>query len=251
MQDRPLKAAIIDDEQHCIKTLSYLLQRDFPQVEIVFTCADSLAAKALVDRHSPDVLFLDIEMPEINGLQFLTQFEAIPFQVVFTTAYDQYAIRAIRLNALDYLLKPVSREELQRALDRCLQAREHTNLEKVMQLQLFAQKKIPETIALSSNQGLYFVKLEDILYLEGDDCYTHVILRENPRYTVSKTLSVFEELLGAEGSFFRAHKSYIINLHFIRQYIRGDGGEIIMQDGKRIGLSRNKKEEFLGLFKRV
>lgn len=250
-QNKPITAAIIDDEPHCIKTLSYLLQREFPQVVTVFTSGDPLNCKALVEQHAPDIVFLDIEMPEMNGLQLLAQWDPIPFKVVFTTAYDRYAIRAIRLNALDYLLKPVTREELQRAIDRCMQTTEKTSREKVLQLHLFAERKIPETIALSSSQGLHFVKLEDILYLEGDDCYTHVILRNDPKCVVSKTLSVFEELLGGDGTFFRAHKSYIINLLFIRQYIRGDGGEIIMQDGKRITLSRNKKEEFLGLFKKV
>lgn len=251
MQDKKLKAAIIDDEPHCIKTLSYLLQREFPQVETVFTCTESAGAKAQVEQYAPDVVFLDIEMPGMDGLQLLAQFDVIPFQVVFTTAYDQYAIRAIRLNALDYLLKPVTREDLQRAVERSMQATENTSREKVLQLHLFAQRKIPATIALSSNQGLNFIKLEDIVYLEGDDCYTHVVLRGETKFVVSKTLSVFEDLLGGEGPFFRAHKSYIINLQFIRQYIRGDGGEVIMQDGKRITLSRNKKEEFLGLFKKV
>jgi two-component system LytT family response regulator len=246
-----LRAAIIDDEAHSIKTLTYLLKRDFPQVETVLTSMDPVAAKPQLEQYLPDIVFLDIEMAGIDELQFLTQFDPIPFKVVFTTAYDQYAIRAIQLNALDYLLKPVTREDLQRAVDRYLQATENTSKEKVLQLHLFAQRKIPETIALSSNQGLYFVKLEDILYLEGDDCYTHVVLRNDPKCVVSKTLSVFEELLGSEGPFPRAHKSYIINLYFTRQYIRGEGGEIIMQDGKRIALSRNKKEEFLGLFKKI
>ena len=251
MHPQVLKAAIIDDEAHCIKTLSYLLEREFPQIELVFTCKDSTAARALVEEYKPDIVFLDIEMPETDGLQFLQQFTTIPFKVIFTTAYDQYAIRAIRLNALDYLLKPISKEELERAIGKCLEDADHTNKEKVTQLHLFAEKKVTETIALSCAQGLYFVKLKDIVYLEGDDCYTHVVLREEPKYVVSKTLAVFEEMLRGDGQFFRAHKSYIINLNFIRQYIRGDGGEIIMQDGKRISLSRNKKEEFLNLFTKL
>jgi len=129
--------------------------------------------------------------------------------------------------------------------------RDKTSKEQVTQLHLFTEKKITGTIALSATQGLFFVKLLEIMYLEGDDCYTHVVMNDGKKYLVSKTLSVFDEILTGDHPFFRAHKSYIINLSYIKQYIRGDGGEIIMQDDKHIALSRNNKEEFLKLFTRV
>lgn len=251
MPSNIIKVAIIDDESHCIKTLQYQIERLFKNVEIAFSTTDSTAAKELVDLHQPELIFLDIEMPGMNGLQFLAQFETIPFKVIFTTAYDQYAIKAIRLNAVDYLLKPVNRDELELAIEKYRRDRDKTSKEQITQLHLFTEKKITGTIALSATQGLFFVKLNEIMYLEGDDCYTHVIMIDGKKYLVSKTLSVFDEILTSDHPFFRAHKSYIINLGYIKQYIRGDGGDIVMQDDKHIALSRNNKEEFLKLFTKV
>lgn len=251
MQPTIIKAAIIDDEMHCIKTLRYQLEKQFSDVSVVYSSTDSLAAKTQLGVLLPDILFLDIEMPGMNGLQFLEQYDQIPFKVIFTTAYDQYAIKAIRLNALDYLLKPVDRNELQQAIEKYKLETDRTNKEQVSQLHLFREKKIRDTIALSASQGLFFVKLNQIIYLEGDDCYTHVVMGDGKKYTVSKTLGNFEDILIDEPIFFRAHKSYIINLNFIKQYTRGDGGEILMADNKTISLSRNKKEDFLKLFVKV
>jgi len=251
METTKIKAAIIDDEMHCIKTLRYQIEKQFENVEVVFDTTDSTLAKAMVEHFKPDIIFLDIEMPVMNGLQFLSQFDAIPFKVIFTTAYDQYAIKAIRLNALDYLLKPVDRNELGQAIEKFRQEKDITVREQVTHLQLFREKKIKDTIALSASQGLFFVKINDIMYLEGDNSYTHVIMCDGKKYLVSKTLSNFDDILTEDNTFFRAHKSYVINLNYIKQYVRGDGGDIIMVDDKTISLSRNKKEDFLKLFTKV
>lgn len=251
METKPIKAAIIDDEMHCIKTLRYQIEKQFDDIEIVFSTTDSTAAKALAEQLKPDLVFLDIEMPVLNGLQFLSGYSQIPFKVIFTTAYDQYAIKAIRLNALDYLLKPVDRNELVQAIEKFRSDRDSTSKEQVTHLQLFREKKIKDTIALSASQGLFFVKIADIMYLEGDNCYTHVVTSDGKKYLVSKTLSNFDDILTDYNSFFRAHKSFLINLNYIKQYVRGDGGEILMTDNKSISLSRNKKEDFLKFFAKV
>ena len=251
MIDTAIKAAIIDDEMHGIKTLQHLLQLHFPDVSIVFTTTDSNEAKTLVEKHHPDVIFLDIEMPQMNGLEFLSQFSEIPFKVIFTTAYDQYAIKAIRLNALDYLLKPVNKKELGEAIEKFRTEKNRTSKEQLSHLHLFKGNKITDTIALSTSQGLLFVKINDIMYLEADDCYTYVTMKDGKKHLVSKTLGNFDEILSDEKTFFRAHKSFLINLSYLKQYIRGEGGEIIMTDNKSIALSRNKKEEFLKLFSKV
>jgi two-component system LytT family response regulator len=246
-----IRAAIIDDEIHCLKTLRYQIERQFEDVEIVFATHDSLEAKSLVESGKPELIFLDIEMPGLNGLQFLAQFDPIDFKVIFTTAYDQYAVKAIRLNALDYLLKPVDRHDLEEAIAKFRKERDKTLKEQVSQLHLFRERKITDTIALSTAAGLFFVKIDEIMYLEGDDCYTHVIMNDRRKFLISKTLANFCEILGDDPHFFRAHKSFSINLRYVRQYLRGDGGEIIMQDDKRIALSRNNKEAFLQLFRKV
>ena len=246
-----IKVAIIDDEMHCIKTLRYQIEKHFKNVEVVFDTTDSTMAKAMTEKFKPDIIFLDIEMPVMNGLQFLSQFDTIPFKVIFTTAYDQYAIKAIRLNALDYLLKPVDRNELEQAIEKFQNEKDITVKEQVTHLQLFREKKIKDTIALSASQGLFFVKINDIMYLEGDNCYTHVMMSDGKKYLVSKTLSNFDDILTGDNTFFRAHKSFVINLNYIKQYVRGDGGEILMVDDKTISLSRNKKEDFLKLFTKV
>jgi len=251
MEPAAIKIAILDDEQHCIKTLTYQLEKHFPEIKIAFATTSSVDAKALVEQFHPDIVFLDIEMPGMNGFQWMAQFTDIPFKVIFTTAYDQYAIRAIRLNALDYLLKPVDRHELSQAIESYKKTLDKTSSEQITQLHLFREKKIKDTIALSTAQGLFFVKISRIMYLEGDDCYTHVFMDDGKKYLVSKTLSSFDDLFEGDNHFFRAHKSFTINLQFIKQYIRGDGGEIIMTDNKSIALSRNKKDDFLKLFRKV
>jgi len=246
-----IKAAIIDDEYHGINALQHLIHKYCPEVEVVFTTQHSLDAPALFEQHKPALVFLDIEMPLQNGIELLQQFSTLPFKVIFTTAYDQYAIQAIRLNALDYLLKPVDRQELRAAVDKYLQNELQTTPLQVAELQRMQHEKVLDTIALSTGQGLTFVKLADIMLLEAISCYTSIIMKDGTKHLVSKTLALFEEALDGQPGFFRAHKSYMVNLKFIKQYLKGEGGEIILQNDQSIALSRNKKQEFLALFTKV
>ncbi len=249
--EKIIKAAIIDDELHCLKTLQHQIERHCSDVQVVFSATDPVRAKSLVDEWRPDILFLDIEMPGVNGIQFLAQFDTFFFKVIFTTAYDQYAVKAIRLNALDYLLKPVNRQQLREAVEKFRTQRDTTIKEQVSQLHVFKEKKLTDTIALSAAQGLIFVKIGSIMYLEAENCYTHVKMNDGSKYLVSKTLANFADILSGEQQFFRAHKAFLINLSYIKKYIRGDGGEIIMHDESHIALSRNNKERFLKLFIKV
>ena len=246
-----VKAAIIDDELHCIKTLRHQIETHLKDIDIVFVSTDAEETIELVAAHKPDLIFLDIEMPRMTGLQLMEKFEHRQFKVIFTTAYDTYAIKAIRLKALDYLLKPIDTNELKDAYEKFLEEQKKTQKQSVVISDLLSEPIIKNTIALSSSQGLFFVKLKDIMYLEGDDCYTHVVLDDGKKMLVSKTLATFESILEGDTSFFRAQKSFIINLQYIKQYIRGEGGEIIMTDNKSVALSRNKKDIFLRLFTKV
>lgn len=245
-----IKAIIIDDEKHCIVTLKHLLMQ-FDAIDVVATTQNSTDAKKLIEEHQPNLIFLDIEMPEMNGFDVINQFENPAFKVIFTTAYDQYALKALRLNALDYLLKPIDKKDVSLALDKYKNQELLISKDQVKNLHLFTNGKMQDTIALSTQQGLLFVKIDEIMYLEADSCYTHIVMNDKTKHLASKTMAAFEEVLQDNSLFFRAHKSHIINLKFIKQYIRGEGGELIMQDGSIISLSRNRKQEFLGLFKKV
>ncbi len=245
-----IKAIIIDDEKHCIITLQHMLAQ-ISDVEIVATTQDSTTAKALIDEHEPHIVFIDIEMPHLNGFDVLQQFENLPFKVVFTTAYDQYAIKALRLNALDYLLKPIDRNDIVTVIDKYKNQEINNNKEQLKNLHLFNNGTMQDTIALSTNKGLLFVKIDDIMYLEAESCYTHIVMNDKSKHLASKTMAAFEEVLQDNFLFFRAHKSNIVNLKFIKQYVRGEGGELIMHDGTSIALSRNRKQEFLNLFTKI
>jgi two-component system, LytTR family, response regulator len=245
-----IKAILIDDEKHCIITLEHLLSKH-KDVTIVATTQDSTQAQELIRIHQPDLVFLDIEMPNMNGFDVLSLFNPVPFKVIFTTAYDQYALKALRLNALDYLLKPLDDEEITIALDKFKDQEVSITSEQVQNLHLFTNGKMQDTIALSTQEGLLFVKIDDIMYLEASSNYTMIVMHDKSKHLASKTLATFEEVLSDNTLFFRSHKSHIVNLKFIKQYIRGEGGELIMQDGKNVALSRTKKQEFLDLFKRV
>lgn len=245
-----IKVIIVDDEKHAIITLEHLLQK-FEDVEILDTIQDSSQAKAIIEDKRPDLLLLDIEMPILNGFELLQQFDDLHFKVIFTTAYDQYAIKALKINALDYLLKPIDADELRNALDKYLTNDIFTSHEQIAQLNQFNISQMSETLALSTQKGLVFIKIKDVMYFEASGSYTYVALENGEVHLVSKSLSNFEEVLEDNPLFFRSHKSSLVNLNFIKKYVRGEGGELIMQNDKSIVLSRNKKQEFLNLFKKI
>jgi two-component system, LytTR family, response regulator len=245
-----IKAIIIDDEKHCIVTLEHLIAQ-LDNIVIVAATQNSTQAKNLIEEHQPDIVFLDIEMPEMSGFDVINQFDKLPFKVIFTTAYDQYALKALRLNALDYLLKPISINDIQDALTKYENKELSISKDQIQNLHVFANGKMQDTIALSTQQGLLFVKIDDIMYLEASSCYTYIVMSDKTKHLASKTMATFEEVLNDNALFFRTHKSHIVNLKFIKQYIRGEGGELIMHDGNNIALSRNRKQEFLNLFKKI
>jgi len=246
-----IKAVIIDDEQHGITTLQWTLKEYCSDILVVATAHNGLEGIEIINEFKPDLVFLDVEMPLMNGIDMLLQFNEIKFDVVFTTAYDQYAVKAIKLSAMDYLLKPIDKDELMIAVEKVRNRKNQIDKNQIENLQEIHKTKITNKIALSTLAGLQFINLDDLVRMEGDGNYCHFILKDKRKITISKKIGDAEELLKDNLSFFRAHKSHIVNLKFVEKYIRGDGGEIIMEDGTSISLSRNKKEEFLELFARV
>ncbi len=246
-----MKAIIIDDEQHCITTLTWALTQYCKDVQVVAAVNSAEEGIQVIMQHKPDVVFLDVEMPAMNGIQMLQRFDEISFDVIFTTAYDQYAIKAIKLNALDYLLKPVDKDELIMAVDKVRARKTHISRRQIDGMQELHKTRIPNKIALSTLTGLHFINLDELIRVEGEGNYSNFMLKGNRKILLSKKLGDAEEMLKGNDQFFRVHKSHIINLRFVERYIRGEGGEIIMEDGTSISLSKNKKEEFLKLFDKV
>ena len=245
-----IKAVIIDDEQHAIEFLEYQLQK-FDDVEILGTLQDSTKAIDFIEKLSPDLVFLDIEMPKINGFEILQHFKKPSFKVIFTTAYQQYALRALKIHALDYLLKPIDKDELRYALDDFVNSQLFTSDEQVSRLGKFKMGQMAETLALSGAKGIDFIQIDKIIYLEAaGGSYTSVAMDDGEVFLVSKGLGNFEDIFEDNPLFFRAYKSYIINLSRVKKYLR-DTDELIMQNNKSVILSRAKKQDFLNLFKKI
>jgi two-component system, LytTR family, response regulator len=242
-----MKALIIDDETHCIKTLRWALKEYCPDVEIIGMATDGDEGIEAIKMHKPDLVFLDVEMPLMNGIEMLSHFDSYDFDVIFTTAYDQYAVKAIKLNALDYLLKPIDKDELVRAIEKYRNKEMMVSKPQVENLSQAHKVKHINKIALSLSSELQFIHLEDLTRIEADGNYSSFILKDGTKYLSSKKLGDAEELLSEVKFFFRVHKSHIVNLKHIEKYIREDG-DIIMKDGTCISLARSKKEEFLDLF---
>ncbi len=241
-----LKAIIIDDEPYCCEILAAMLESDCPEVEIINICNNANDALTAIRQYSPDLVFLDVEMPRMNGFEMLEQLPSINFHLIFTTSYDQYALKAIRFSAIDYLLKPIDREELKKAVQK---VKDRNHLPLPQQLEILLQKiKQPSSpvnkIALPTMEGLQMIPIETIISCESDDNYTRLQLKSNKKILVTRSLKEMEEIL-EQHSFIRVHRFYLVNLNEIEKYIKGDGGYLVMSDGSSIDVAKNKKELLL------
>lgn len=247
-----LRAMIIDDEAHCIQTLQWQIEQQAPMIEIVATCTNPVKGVSEINRLKPDLVFLDIEMPKMNGFQLIKQFQRIDFEIIFTTAYDQYAVDAFRISAMDYLLKPIRSDHLQEALSR-IKSNSNTLIQQKVDtlMQNFEAKSAgKQKLALPSMEGIEFVAIEEIMFCEAVRNYTKIVMIDSKKSIASKTLKEIEKILIIHG-FCRVHKTYLVNLRHVKKYMRGDGGYAIMIDDTAINISRNRKEEFLQSFSRM
>jgi two-component system LytT family response regulator len=240
-----LKAVIIDDELNGRYALNQKLKEYCPGVTVVGEAGDGREGIAQIKRHQPQLVFLDIEMPGMNGFEMLIQLPEKKFHLVFTTAYDHYAIKAIKYAAFDYLLKPIDIEELKMTVEKIVrQAPEQTHKRLETLEQNFLTRPVLNKIAIPTLEGLLFFDISQIIRLEAESNYTAIYFSDHSRLLASRTLREFEDILPTE-TFFRLHNSHIINLQFIKRYIRGDGGQVELQNGDFILVSRRKKDEFL------
>lgn len=246
-----MKAIIIDDEKNCITSLVYEIEQNCPQVKIVTTCSSGKEGILAIKKHQPDIVFLDIDMPYINGFEMLDMLPEVNFSTIFTTAYDKYALQAFKISAVDYLLKPVAKEELQAAVSKVKTKRDEnedqTKINFLMEQLQAIETDTVKKIAFPVFEGVEFVSLKDINYCKGENNYTHVYLLDGTDLFISKTLRHVEEML-CDYQFFRVHNSYIVNLDYVKKFVKGDGGYLVMESGAEVSVSRSKKAELLKLF---
>ena len=238
-----IKAMIIDDERNSCEALQLLLERSCPEVEVIGLAHSGAEALNKIQTLHPQLVFLDIEMPNMNGFQLLEQIPKITFELIFTTSYDQYAIKAFKFSAIDYLLKPVDREELEKAVEKVSRKlTNNINQQLDILLQKINQPSAPvQKIALPTMQGLELVSIDSIINCSANSNYTEFFLTDKRKILVSRTLKEMEELL-EEHSFLRVHHSHIINLNAITRYVKGEGGYLIMSDGSTVDVSRSRKD---------
>jgi two-component system LytT family response regulator len=242
-----MTAIIVDDEKKGRETLLKMVEKYCPELEVKGMAASVEEAHALIVEHQPHIVFLDIEMPGEDGFALLEKFEVVPFHVVFVTAYDHYALKAIKHNALDYLLKPIDMDDLQQVI---------VKLKKTPVSQLppqrfdgvMAGRKLAynSKLALPVKDGLIYLTVSDIIRIESDGSYSTFYTSDAKKYVVSRNLKEYEDALPVT-HFFRSHKSHVINIYRVKKYLRTDGYFVEMEDGSVVEIARRKKDEFLQL----
>ncbi|MDQ6890152.1 MAG: LytTR family DNA-binding domain-containing protein [Bacteroidota bacterium] len=241
-----IKAILIDDELNSLQNLQQKLGGFCPEIKVLAISQKPEEGLLLIREHQPDVVFLDIEMPRMSGFRMLEELGEYDFEIIFTTAYNHYSIDAIRISAFDYLIKPIGIEDLQKAVARLSKTRGKQTKEKIdiLKKSLSDNRTQEDKIAISTSEGIEFIPIKNILHIESKSNYSKIYLPENKSLIVSKILKDFEEML-VPYNFYRIHNSHLINLNYIKKYMRSKGGHVMLQDGTLIDISRRKKEEFL------
>lgn len=243
-----LKSIIVDDEPKSRENLKIILQDFVSNVTVDALCGSVDQAVTAINTSKPDIVFLDIEMQQETGFDLLTKIQDIEFEVIFITAYSEYAIKAIKFSAIDYLLKPIDIEELKGAVQRVIQKREVRTSGRLQILRdHFTAPKDKLKIALPTAHGIIFTAIENILYCEASSNYTILHTADGKEYVASKTLKEYEDLLIGY-NFFRIHHSYLVNINAIKKYVKGDGGHVILSNNISLDVSKRKRVDFLNRF---
>lgn len=253
MTTSAIQAIIIDDEADGREALRIALERYFPEINIKRICESPEQGIEAIKSVKPDLVFLDVQMPHLSGFDLLRKVSPFDFEVIFVTAHDQYAIKAIRFSALDYLLKPVDVDDLRTAVQKVKERLEQKNTsqqyQSVLHNALQNGSKI-DRLAVPTQDGIEFFHTADIIYCEAQGSYTNILLKGKSKALVSRNLKDFENLL-ADSGFCRVHHSFLINMSHVRKYVKGEGGYVIMTDDHHVDVSRRKKDEFLKLLVKV
>lgn len=243
-----LKAILIDDEKDALEILLDEIEKHCPEIEVIDTCLSGEKGVESIRKHTPDVVFLDIDMPGLDGFEVLEKVKNINFEVVFTTAFEKYAIKAFRLSAIDYLLKPIGKTELREATQRLIKHRKNIHLfeERYKEFKYNLNQNNPhKKIIFSTQQAHDLIALQEILYCKAEGNYITVYLIDGNTKTYSQKIKQVEEILESY-NFFRTHTSFLVNLNHVKSYIKGDGGSLRMIGSKKdIPVARKRKDELL------
>lgn len=242
-----ITAVLVDDEKNALEILEWQLQTYCPQVKVMAPCRSADEGAAAIRQYKPQLLFLDVEMPQRSGFDMLTEFPEPTFDIIFTTAFDRFAIAAFKYAALDYLLKPIDADDLIAAVQRFEKKERRWNVKEQLQtlMQQYQQPThLPEKLAFATQEGILFIKPETILRCESASNYTTVYFTDGTKLVLSKTLKEMEEALLPYG-FCRVHHSHLINVHQASRYAKTDGGFVQMTDGSEVPISRQRKDEVL------
>jgi len=237
-----LTAIIVDDELHGRENLKKIIETYCPEIEILGLADSVVSASELVNVHNPDVVFLDISMPGLDGFDFLEEFDERDFMAVFVSAHEEFGIKAIKAGAVDYILKPVNIKELKQTVKRLCGLRKTRINSKIT----FEADKL----IIPASHGFNILIIKDIVMLEAKGCYTNVIIKDQKGITISRTLKDFEDVL-PKANFFRVHKSYLININYVKEYSSIDGNYAVMTDGSKIEISRRRAPLFIQKIKTV
>ena len=244
MTMKPLRTIIIDDELNATNAIENILVHDCNNVEVIAKCNDPLKAVEIIKSKKPDFIFLDIEMPEMNGFELLQALGSIDFEIIFLTAYDEYAITAIKNNALDYILKPITIDEIKAGVNK---VRENIKKTRITNYQnLIKSANTQHKIKIPTSSGFEILNPKDVIHVEACGAYAIICLQSGEQLVVSKSIKEIGDLLLPHG-FFRSHRSHIINMNHIRRFTTENDGEVIMNDNSRIPLSRRKRNDFMAL----
>ncbi len=245
-----MKAIIIDDEKKARNLLRILIEENCPKIKTIYEASNLLDGVAILKKEEPSIVFLDIEMPQHSGLEILNFIEkdVVNFEIIFTTAYSEYAIQAFQLSAIDYLLKPVRPNQVKEAVEKVITIMGKTAIhDKLEALKDSFNKKSFQKIALPLGSSIKFMSFDSIILMQADGMYTQVHTATGETLLITKPLKHFVDLLENQPTFYRPHRSYLINLSFMKEYIKTDGGYIVMDNDISISISREKKEVFLAL----
>ncbi len=238
-----IRSVIIDNEIKSRKTLSNFLTKYCKDVNIIGEADGVASGIELINSLTPDLVFLDIEMTDGTGFKLLESFEDIKFSVIFVTAYSEYAVKAFKISAVDYLLKPINPKELMEAIEKYKKEIGLKGIHNKLEVLLGNQSTVKK-IAFPTSDGIELVKIDQIMHCEADDNYTSIFLNSDRRIIVSKTIKEYDIML-SEFDFYRIHQSHLVNLNYISKFIKNDGGYVILENGKKLPVSRRNKQEFL------